>query len=95
MGIAEELYDIEWYRLPASYQKRVSYAINSVQNGPVLTIGPLCKIDFSTAATVSFSSFQIQFQYLSNDSEPILMDPIFQLTKSIYRFTMLLLTMFN
>ncbi|XP_055322548.1 uncharacterized protein LOC129578273 [Sitodiplosis mosellana] len=45
-NVAMELYDMPWYLLTATNQKHVSAAIHRLQNGPVLTIGPLGVIDF-------------------------------------------------
>lgn len=50
--IAKELYHMPWYLMPVPSQKQVIAVIHRLQNGAVLTIGPLSEIDFSTAATV-------------------------------------------
>lgn len=78
-----------WYQLPASFQRQLCCAIHSIQNGPVLSIGPLAQLDFNRAADVSFKSYSE-----SNRSNTGLFF-LFQLTKQIYRFTMLLFTAFE
>lgn len=45
-----------WYLLPVSSQKQVCAAIYRMQNGVVLTIGPLGVIDFRTASNVGLFS---------------------------------------
>lgn len=42
-----------WYLLSTSSQKHVRCAIQQLQNGAVLTIGPLGEIDLQTAFEVS------------------------------------------
>lgn len=51
-----------WYLMPSSCQKQVSGAIHRLQNGAVLTIGPLAEIDFNMAATVG----ELDFGNVSN-----------------------------
>lgn len=46
-----------WYRLPAPLQKHVCCGIQNVQNGAVLTIGPLAHLDFSTGSEVIFNFY--------------------------------------
>lgn len=43
-----------WYQMPVTFQKEILCAIQSAQNGAVLTMGPLGELDFEMAATVSF-----------------------------------------
>lgn len=48
------MYEMPWYLLSTSCQKQVSNAIQQLQNGAVLTIGPLGEIDLNTASEVNF-----------------------------------------
>lgn len=81
-----------WYRLPASLQRHVLCGIHNVQNGAVLSIGPLGQLDFTAAADVSLfvlrDGLSVYIKYNC-------IIPLFQLTKLIYRFTMLLFTTLN
>lgn len=45
-------FEIPWYQMPVSFQKQILSAIHDVQNGPVLTMGPLDELDFEMAASV-------------------------------------------
>lgn len=48
-----------WYLLSSSSVKQVSSAIQQLQNGSVLTIGPLGEIDLQTATEVSFDYYLV------------------------------------
>lgn len=46
---------MNWYTFSTSSQKDVAYMMNRLQNGAVLTMGPLAEINYETAADVRFS----------------------------------------
>lgn len=51
-NIGMEFYDMDWFMLPVSLQKHMLCGIHDIQNGAVLTMGPLGMIDFEKAADV-------------------------------------------
>lgn len=86
-NIMTELNDIPWYKLNTSTQKELSYSIENLQNGRFLTMGPFGDVDFQMAADVS-NLFQLNIKSNSLIS-------YFQFTKLIYKYIMLLFTLFN
>lgn len=44
---------MDWFVLPVSLQKHILHGIHDIQNGAVLTMGPLGMIDFEKATDVS------------------------------------------
>lgn len=50
--IIAELYNMAWYELPYNGQKQVWKAIQMIQNGTVMTIGPFSEFDMETATNV-------------------------------------------
>lgn len=51
-SIAKELYHMHWYILPIDEQKQLMSVSHRLQNGAVLSIGPLAQLDFETGADV-------------------------------------------
>lgn len=49
---------MSWYLLPTKHKKELSFALHRLQNGAVLTIGPLAQLDFDTGANVSIKLLQ-------------------------------------
>lgn len=91
MNIAMEFYKMPWYQMPATYQKYWICVIHDAQNGASLTLGPLGELDFQMASAVSVSSVQILSRNSFFNGRFLLL----QFTRSIHRFTMLLVTMFK
>lgn len=63
-----EFYDMSWYRMPASYQKQVLCAIHDIQNGIVLTMGPLGELDFQMASSVSEVLYYLFCHYFKRNT---------------------------
>lgn len=54
-----EFYNMTWYKMPIKHQKKLLCAIHYIQNGAVLTMGPLGELDFemtSRVTTILFNS---------------------------------------
>lgn len=50
--LEEALFGMPWYLLPLKHQKTLATAMNRVQNGTTLTIGPFDELNFETATNV-------------------------------------------
>lgn len=54
--MCDALINMNWYHLPMSQQKDLAHMLNRMQNGVVLTQGPLKELDYDMASTVGFLS---------------------------------------
>lgn len=87
-----EYYDMPWYALPVSMQKQVLCGIQHAQNGATLTMGPLGDLDFEMASDVCKCANDSIYGFLDFQKTKI---SDFQFTRYIYKFTMILNTMFK
>lgn len=63
--IAMGFYNMDWFMLPVSLQRHVLLGIHDIQNGAVLTMGPLGMIDFEKATDVCSKSMCFFVYFLS------------------------------
>lgn len=87
-----------WYELPIHLQNQLRCAIWCAKYGAVLQMGPMNEFDFETASYVrKFRDFLFWFfsKSLPLFSIQSMNSVHFQLTKIIYRISMLLVTRFK
>lgn len=56
-NVLTALYDTPWYLMPPNERKMIQHAMNRMQNGAVVQMGPFSELNFLTASNVSYDQF--------------------------------------